>query len=98
MGLNQWEGYDFQREIETYFQKNEPRLPPNVTPLMHITDICVESLVGWSVGLPNQMTLVDLGLITTEHNSRDQLTEKGRAFVWFRYRDIRAPLDNPSTG
>lgn len=98
MSLQQWENHDFEGEINRWFAIKEMDGARGMSPLDFVTDVCIESFVGWSVGYTAQMMLIDLGLMTTAHKRRDELTEKGRAFVWWRYKRLRQPVDVSSTG
>lgn len=85
---------DFAAEVAELFRHSDFNFGKGACPLSIVKEAVLKSTCGWHNGSTAQSIIVHLGYVIPRHNKADKLTPKGKAFLWWAFKDVPAAHGN----
>lgn len=83
--VSDFESFDFEEEILELFDLNEFNFG-NTAPVSVVKEAVLKSFCGWHNGSTAASIVKKLGFVESHHNKHDQITTKGKAFLWWAHK------------
>lgn len=74
--------HEFDAEINALWAKNDFNFGEHADPVMIVSEGLLKAACGYHNGSTVESILVNLGMIVSRRNGADELTRKGKRFLW----------------